>query len=237
MVSIIGHPEESVGTGDELLGHVRLHGAPSPFIAGYWSDQATCSASYAAHRFGWRVAPTPGGVAFPIEWAGVAEREVPSPAGDALAFISERTGLSQEQIGDVLGVTRQTLHNWRRGDPIGDANLRRLLAVRDVLGRAARRYPSPDLLRAWLLTPRGTDGKTPGDLLAAGEIDRARLLAMAPPAGGVSPLPAVLRRPTPPTMRTGRESRIEAYPDERAGASDDSCPVDSDEPAAEGWVE
>lgn len=152
----------------------------------------------------------------------------------ALAGVRARTGLSHDQIATMLGVSRQTIHLWQRGGRSSDAHARRLLGVQDVLSRAARYYPTPELLRTWLNTPRGSDGRTPMDLLAAGEIDRARLLAMAPIISPrISPLPAVLREPTPPAMQAGRESRMEAYADERADALEDLCADDRDELADE----
>ncbi len=228
---------DDVGTGGKQLSQVWPFGAQPDIVARYFNDLPTSPAGYAGGHQGWCFVLTPGRLAFAIEWGGGQAREAPSPARDALAFMQARTALSNEQIAYLLGVSRQTVQNWLRGEPISDTNLSRLLAVRDVLARAARHHPTPETMRLWLLTPRGADGRTPKDVLAAREIDRARLLAMAPMSPRVSSLPTVLREPTPPSMQIGRESRIEAYPTERVGNSEDLHTLDCNEPADEGWVE
>src|SRR5216683_3749168 len=104
------------------------------------------------------------------------------PHLDAIRWIETTTGFSQERIGKMIGVTRQTISGWKRGLPINDPNRRRLLAVRGVLERASLRHPTPNELAAWLDTPRGADGRTPAQLLEANEIDRARLHAVSSPS-------------------------------------------------------
>ncbi len=109
------------------------------------------------------------------------------PIHEALVWIEQATNLPQARLAATLRVSRQTIHNWRRGSAIADENRRHLLAVQDVLRRASARYPTTIQLLAWLDTPRGADSRTPADLLATGEVDRARLLALSTPSPGVRP--------------------------------------------------
>jgi transcriptional regulator with XRE-family HTH domain len=134
------------------------------------------------------------------------------PHLNAIRWIKAATGLSQERIGRLIGVTRQTINRWENGEPITDANRRRLFEVRDVLERAARRYDTLDKLVEWLDRPRGAGGRTPAELLEAEEIDRARLFAVSTPSPGLAPVPEWVHRPVPEAFRTGAEHRQEAVP-------------------------
>jgi len=126
-----------------------------------------------------------------------------------LQWVKEATGLADKDIGRMLGVTRPTLDAWRRGEKITTPNLRRLYAVRDILRRAARHLPSEDLLRAWLVAPRGADGQTPEALLCANQLDRARLLAMSVPSSQLARPSASTRQAVSTCWRNGAESRQE----------------------------
>lgn len=129
---------------------------------------------------------------------------------ETLNWIRGATGLPDESIGKLLGVSRQALNLWDRGRPISEQNLQRLLTVKDILMRAAIRNPEPEQLRAWLYTPHGTYGKTPADHLAAEELDRARYLARVSRSDRVVAPPARTRRPLPEAFRQGAERRQEA---------------------------
>ncbi len=135
-----------------------------------------------------------------------------SPHLNAIQWIKAVTGLSQKRIGLLVGVTRQTINRWENGEPITDANRRRLFAVRDVLERATLRYQTPAELAAWLDTPDTTEGRTPAELLEAEEINRARLLAISTPSPGLTRTPEWVRRPIPEAFRAGEEHRQEALP-------------------------
>lgn len=138
-----------------------------------------------------------------------------SPHLDAILWIKKATSLSQERIGQLIGVTRQTINRWENDEPITDAHRRRLFAVRNVLERAASRHSTPAQLVTWLDTPRGAQGYTPAELLEAGKTDRARLLAISTPSPRLVPPPAWARRPIPEAFRAGAEQRHEALPPER----------------------
>ncbi len=135
-----------------------------------------------------------------------------SPHLNAIQWIKAATGFSQERIGLLIGVTRQTIHRWEHGEPITDANRRRLFAVREVLERATVLYSTPAELATWLDTPDVIDGHTPAELLEAEEINKARLLAISTPSPGLVRPPAWVRQPVPEAFRAGAEHRQEALP-------------------------
>ncbi|HVB62944.1 MAG TPA: helix-turn-helix transcriptional regulator [Ktedonobacteraceae bacterium] len=137
-----------------------------------------------------------------------------TPHLEALRWIKVVTGLSQMRIGQLLNVTRQTIINWEHGTPINDGHRRRLFAVRDVIERAARHYTTPAELVAWLDTPRGTDGRTPAELLEMNKIDRARLLAVSSPSSKLVRPPAWVNRQVSEAFRAGGERRQETLPPE-----------------------
>ncbi len=138
--------------------------------------------------------------------------DIGSPYLNTIRWIKAATGFSQERIGRLIGVTRQTINRWEHGEPITDANRRRLFAVRDVLERAMLRYPTPGELATWLDTPEVIDGRTPAELLEADEINKARLLAISTPSPGLAPPPAWVRQPVPEALRAGEEHRQEVLP-------------------------
>lgn len=152
--------------------------------------------------------------------------EKPSPAtksaiADALGWIKEATGLPQDRIAAILQVSRQTVYNWENGAPIAPHNMEHLLAVRDVLGRAASRYTSQQDLLVWLYSPRGADSRTAADLLAAGAIGKARLLAFTTPAPRVKPAASWTRQSMPDRSAVDREPRTEPF---RAEPDDEPIP-------------
>lgn len=134
------------------------------------------------------------------------------PHLEAIEWMKANTCLKQERIGDLLGVSRQTINRWENGEQIKDANRQRIYAVRDVLERAARRHSTPELLTAWLDTPRGADGRTPAELLVNNEINRARLLAVSSPSPYLVRAPTWVKQPIPEEFRAGSEHRQEAIP-------------------------
>jgi transcriptional regulator with XRE-family HTH domain len=153
------------------------------------------------------ITKTPGYSLFPVN----ISRTLP-PHLEAIQWIKTATNLSQERIGRLIGVTRQTINRWEKGEPITDPNRLRLFAVRDVLKRAASRHPAPEQLIGWLDTPQGAEGRTPAQLLEENNIDRARLLAMSAPSPHVVRPPAWVKRPVPKAFQTGAERRQEALP-------------------------
>lgn len=144
----------------------------------------------------------------------------------ALTYLGCAAGLSKTRIGQLVGVTRQTIHNWDTGGPIAATKRAHLLAVRDVIERAALQHRTPEELAAWLDTPRGAEGQTPAQLLAARAFDRARLLAMATPSPSMRrPAAEWANRPVPPAFARGAERYPAAEPPE----PDDLTPAADDE--------
>jgi len=136
------------------------------------------------------------------------------PHLNALQWIKETTGLSQERIGQLVSVTRQTIINWEKGESITDTHRQKLLAIRDVLERAARLHPTQDQLKTWLDTPFGADGRTPAQLFEANEINRARLLAVSSPSPRLARVPAWVKRPIPEKFLIGAERHQEVLSSE-----------------------
>lgn len=140
--------------------------------------------------------------------------EIRQPHLEALHWMKQITGFSQERIATLVGVSRQTLNRWERGEPIKDTNRQRVFAVRSVLERALIRHQTRAELVAWLDSPRGADGRTPAQHLAAGDLDRARLLAISIPSPQLKRAPSWVRRPVPEAFRAGAEHEQEALPPE-----------------------
>ncbi len=97
-----------------------------------------------------------------------------------LEDIEALTGLPKARIAeDVFGVSRTAYHDWSMGKRVSIENERRIRSTLDVLLRASMRHRSPDLIRGWLVTPVGSRAVAPMQLLKAGRIDEARLLAVS----------------------------------------------------------
>ncbi len=148
------------------------------------------------------------------------------PQVEIIRWIRTKTGLSQERIAQLVGVTRQTLHNWEKGELILDHNRQRLLQVKDVLERAASQHPTPASLATWLDTPRGAEGYTPAQLLERNEIGKARLFAISNPSPRLRRAQPWIRRSIPETFKPGEEHYDEALPPEYAR---DSTTLEDDE--------
>jgi DNA-binding XRE family transcriptional regulator len=126
---------------------------------------------------------------------------------EALRQIRESSALSWKRVAQLLDVSRQAIYDWQKGLPIADANRQRIFAVHDVIQSARARLRTPAEVAAWLDIPRGRDGWTPAQLLAAGDIDRARFLALAGSSPGLRPLPEWAHRAASSPFREGRERR------------------------------
>ncbi len=165
----------------------------------------------------------------------VEEANQQAPHVIALEWIERATRLPLERVARLLGITRPTLYSWQQGAQIRSSNQQRLLAVLDVLKRAAARHPTPELLVAWLDTPRGADGHTPAQLLESGDMDRARLLAVSTLLPELLRAPAWTHEPVAEAFQGVTEHFAEAQaPDndaELAALWDDGD--DEDEPAQE----
>jgi transcriptional regulator with XRE-family HTH domain len=136
-----------------------------------------------------------------------------SPQAMAVTWIRQATKLSQKRIGELVGVRRQSVHAWKANSELSTDHLERLLAVKDVLHRAQRNHPKPRELCAWLLGHPGGAKESPASLLARGEIDRARMLAMLSPTPELEPVPAWVGAGTVQRWQEKGEPIDEAYPE------------------------
>lgn len=144
-----------------------------------------------------RVPVQPGLIAGPPGAAG-------QPVADAVNELKASTGLSDERLAALLGITRPTLWAWQQGKGIFDAHRRRLFAVRAVIREVASRHGPRDRLVEWLDSPYLPDGRTAGDALEAGDLNRARFLISTRPAGAARPRQWA-RRIRPLEFATGEE--------------------------------
>ena len=92
----------------------------------------------------------------------------------ALALLQTDLGLTDAELGPVLGATPRTLARWRAGTAYPQhaarAGLVRLLHLRDRLHDTFR---GPDSVRGWLHLPNPYLGElTPAEALRAGRLDR-----------------------------------------------------------------
>ena len=152
------------------------------------------------------------------------QQMIQPPHLEAIRWIKAATGLSQERVAELLGVSRQTLNRWSRGEPIKDINRRRIFGVRQILELAYNKHPTREQMLAWLDTPRLADGVTPAQALAAGNLDRARLLAISTPSLRLKRAAPWVRWPVPEAFRAGAEHMQVAMPPE-----DDSLDIDFQE--------
>jgi hypothetical protein len=100
---------------------------------------------------------------------------------EELEEIEVKTGLNKARIAeDLFGVSRMAYHHWSTGKRVSLENERRIRSTLNVLRHASIRHVGPELLRGWLVTPVGSRAVAPIDLLRAGRLDEARLLAVSP---------------------------------------------------------
>lgn len=94
--------------------------------------------------------------------------DVPEPQGVVILEIRRLSGLTLEELAQVLKVTRRTLHHWANGKPVTAQNeqrLQRLLGLLRLIDRCESRVNRSLLLEA------GEDGILPIDLLREGKFD------------------------------------------------------------------
>jgi len=98
---------------------------------------------------------------------------------ETVAWLVETVGLSRTRVANAVGVSRQTINRWQVGYQIQRRHWARLAGAADVLRRALAALGTSDRVRKWLDSPTGSAGRTVMDLMAAGELDAARALAMS----------------------------------------------------------
>ena len=73
------------------------------------------------------------------------------PLPKRLTDYCERYGISDKEAGKMLGVSRQTLINWREGRPISKTNIQRVLAFISVPPVSVQSHATADALSAYII--------------------------------------------------------------------------------------
>ena len=137
--------------------------------------------------------------------------------GRAIAELRRRSGLTWEQLSQLFGVSRRSLHFWASGKPLNASNEEFLLKTLAVVrladqGGAAR-------TRSALLEP--VDGVSPFDLLVAQRFDESKTLL----GQGAS----VARSPRRELSALANSRRRPQRPEELTDARQDRIHLDLDE--------
>lgn len=109
------------------------------------------------------------------------------PVENPVAELRRRSGLTWEQVAQVMGVERRTLHFWEAGRGMRPVHEERLQRILQVVRKADRGNAAAT--RELLLD--GSKGPLLKDLLAEGHMDQAwaRVASLPDPAPGIHPLP------------------------------------------------
>jgi hypothetical protein len=132
-------------------------------------------------------------------------------AGGAIGELRRLSGLTWDQLGRLLGVSRRSLHFWAAGKamtPANEEHLHRVLAAIRKIDRGTAAANRAALLAA------SKDGEIPLDLLAAGQYDRVVAVVGA---GGAPERPALK-----PLSQAAWDSRKPPPPEELVNALQDS---------------
>jgi transcriptional regulator with XRE-family HTH domain len=128
---------------------------------------------------------------------------------ESISELRRLSGLTWEQLGQLFGVSRRSVHFWASGKPLNAENERRLLLVLGIVRGAFQ--GDARATRSALL--RGQEGTSAFDLLIKGQLDAARerlgsgALPLRPALPALSAEARAARMPPPP------EELIEALHD------------------------
>ena len=146
---------------------------------------------------------------------GIQTDAEPKVAGGAISELRRISGLTWHQLGQLLGVSRRSVHYWASGKPLNASNEERLMRVLDLVRTADR--GSARGTRALLLDAGG--GTTPFEMLAAMRFNDAR---RALGQGRARPVPALTglsaeakaaRKPLPPEeLYDAKSERVHREP-------------------------
>jgi transcriptional regulator with XRE-family HTH domain len=131
-------------------------------------------------------------------------------AGETILEARRLSGLTWQELADVLGVHRRTLHLWANSRPINAANEHRLQHLLGVMQRLDRGEASRN--RNLLLAPRA-GGLSIFDLLSKGRFSDAVAIAGV---GQGRP-----QRPTTPLATDAADARLPIPPGQLLGALQD----------------
>lgn len=125
--------------------------------------------------------------------------------GHAISELRRISGLTWEQLGQIFGVTRRSVHFWASGKPLNSTNEARLMRVLDVIREAYR----GDARNTRAALFQVTDSSTPFDLLTVERFEEARELLGKGVSRSVTHLTKLsgaetaARRPRPPDELVG----------------------------------
>jgi len=124
--------------------------------------------------------------------------------GHAVAEIRRLSGLTWEQLGELFGVSRRSVHFWASGKPLSAINEARLMRVLDIIREGYR----GDARSTRVALFHVSEGVTPFELLCSERFAEARGL-LGKGAGStairadLSPSVRAARRPLPPEEMVG----------------------------------
>lgn len=150
-------------------GTLVLSGIPT---AGLFGGTSSCEP---VHRLETRVAYDRDST---TNWLGetcpfrsdLLDQDLTEDTSNAIAELRRISGLTWEQLGELFGVTRRSVHFWASGQKLNAENANHLFRVLGVIRDSDT--GSPETNRAKLLESVG--GSVPIDLLAASKFDEAR---------------------------------------------------------------
>ncbi len=155
---------------------------------------------------------------------------------ETVAWLVKTIGLSRARVAELVGVSRQTVHRWESGYKIQRPHWSRLASVTDVLRRAHERLTTADRTRKWLDAPGSIAGRTPMDLIVAGDVDGARALAMSAGSSTVVSAPDYLEAfgdVHPTDVREAHSRQFDEFAEDRRladlGCDGLSCPASEDD--------
>ena len=153
-----------------VSGALSISGTSSAEPTKVWEASDVHDANATTSGLGWKLA-----------------KPAPEATRKAVSDLRRLSGLTWEQLGQLLEVSRRSMHFWASGKPLNSVNEERLMRVLDVV-RAADRG-SARATRAALLG--ASDGTTPFDMLVAQRFEQARA-TLGQGAGRVAPALAEL---------------------------------------------
>jgi transcriptional regulator with XRE-family HTH domain len=131
--------------------------------------------------------------------------------GDAIAELRSLSGLTWEQLGRLMGVSRRSLHLWASGKSMASANEEKLSRILAVIRRLDRGAAAAN--RAWLMAV-SSEGQLPFDLLMVGDYGKVVALCARPEDSFEK------RQTTDPVGQIARDASSSS-PDELVGALQD----------------
>ena len=152
----------------------------------------------------------------PQEWDYVSRRietirpaPIHSPILSNIRWIKAVSGFSDAEIGALLNVEPKTVSMWNQGLTVPDFKEYHVSQIYDVLKTAERRHATKNSMRVWLTSLHGDDMKTPAQMLAAHEYDKARFRAIGTswPGGELISRSSTERSRTAETLSRSSEVR------------------------------